>query len=322
MTNPEISRVHIGISSCLLGEKVRFDGGHKKDEFLTSHFGRFVEWVPVCPEFEIGLGVPRESLRLVSDGKAVHLVAPRSGLDHTERMRQWTIEQARRLADQQLCGYVLKRSSPSCGLERVKVYSSGSDLLNREGRGLFAAGLVDTFPNLPMEEEGRLNDARLRENFVSQVFCYKRWTDLQNQGLTRARIMQFHARHKYLLMAHHQDGMRKLGNLIGGSARSSSPKRIGAEYFAAFCDVMRRTPTRRNHTNVLQHLAGYFSEQLASDDRAELSEVIDRYRREQLPLIVPVTLIRHYVRKFDIEYLKDQIYLDPHPDELNLLNQL
>jgi uncharacterized protein YbgA (DUF1722 family)/uncharacterized protein YbbK (DUF523 family) len=321
LTSPDISRVRIGISSCLLGEKVRFDGGHKKDEFLTSHFGRYVEWVPVCPEFEIGLGIPRESLRLVSDGKSNRLVATRSGLDHTERMNQWTIEQAGRLADQGLCGYVLKRSSPSCGMERVKVYK-GTGLLHRDGRGLFAAGLVDRFPHLPMEEEGRLNDPRLRENFVSQVFSYKRWMVLRNEGLTRARIMQFHARHKFLLMAHHQNGMRTLGNLIGQAGKTISPKRLGEQYFDAFCEVMRHTPTRRNHANVLQHLAGYFSEQLAPDDRAELSEVIDRYRQDRLPLIVPVTLIRHYVRKLDVEYLNDQIYLDPHPDELNLLNQL
>jgi len=317
----EETRVRIGISSCLLGEKVRFDGGHKKDEFLTSHFGRYVEWVPLCPEFEIGLGVPRESLRLVSDGKAVRLVAPRSGLDHTDRMNNWTTEQASRLTDERLCGYVLKRSSPSCGLERVKVYGD-SGVPNRDGRGLFAAGLVDRFPNLPMEEEGRLNDARLRENFVSQVFSYRRWMDLQQDGLTRARITHFHARHKYLLMAHHQNEMRALGSLIGRADRTISAKRLGAEYFDAFCKVMRHTPTRRNHTNVLQHLGGYFSDQLDAHDRAELAEVIDRYRRDRLPLIVPVTLIRHYVRKLSVEYLKDQIYLDPHPDELNLLNQI
>jgi uncharacterized protein YbgA (DUF1722 family) len=173
-----------------------------------------------------------------------------------------------------------------------------------------------------VEEEGRLHDPRLRENFVSQVFCYKRWMDLQKEGLTCARIMQFHARHKFLLMAHQQTGVRSLGNLIGRAGRSISATRLGSEYLDAFCHVMRHTPTRRNHTNVLQHLAGYFSGQLASDDRAELAEVIDRYRRDRLPLIVPLTLIRHYVRKLNVEFLKDQVYLDPHPDELNLLNQL
>jgi len=315
------TRVRIGISSCLLGQKVRFDGGHKKDDFLTNRFGRYVEWVPVCPEFEIGLGVPRESLRLVTEGKSIHLIAPRSGLDHTDRMNKWTRAYADRLANQGLCGYVLKRSSPSCGLERVKVYGD-SGMPTREGRGLFAAGLEDQFPNLPMEEEGRLNDPRLRENFVSQVFCYKRWSDLGESGLTRSRIMQFHARHKYLLMSRHQAGARRLGNFIGQAERSMTGKRLGEEYFNDFCQIMRHTPTRRNHTNVLQHLAGYFSERLDSGDRAELSAVIDRYRQDGLPLIVPVTLIRHYVRKFSVEYLNDQVYLDPGPDELNLLNQL
>jgi uncharacterized protein YbgA (DUF1722 family)/uncharacterized protein YbbK (DUF523 family) len=321
MMDRSTSHVRIGISSCLLGEKVRFDGGHKKDDFLANRFGRYVEWVPICPEFEIGLGVPRESLRLVSEGKSIYLIAPRSGLDHTDRMDKWTREYAGRLANRGLCGYVLKRSSPSCGLERVKVYGD-SGMPTREGRGLFAAGLVDQFPNLPMEEEGRLNDPRLRENFVSQVFCYKRWSDLGEYGLTRARIMQFHARHKYLLMSRHQVGARNLGNLIGHAERSMTARRLGEEYFNAFCKVMRHTPTRRNHTNVLQHLAGYFSERLDSSDRAELSAVIDRYRQEGLPLIVPVTLIRHYVRKFSVEYLNDQVYLDPGPCELNLLNQL
>jgi uncharacterized protein YbgA (DUF1722 family) len=236
-------------------------------------------------------------------------------------MNNWTREQAGRLAERGLCGYVLKRSSPSCGLERVKVYG-GTGVPSREGRGLFAAGLVDYFPNLPMEEEGRLNDPRLRENFVSQVFSYKRWLDLVKSGVTRSRIIEFHMRHKYLLMSRNQHGARSLGNLIGQAEGSISPRRLGEDYFNAFCKVMRHTPTRRNHTNVLQHLAGYFSERLDSGDRAELSAVINRYREDGLPLIVPVTLIRHYVRKFGVQYLSDQVYLDPGPSELNLLNQL
>jgi len=193
---------------------------------------------------------------------------------------------------------------------------------NKQGRGIFASGLVERFPNLPMEEEGRLNDPRLRENFVSQVFCYKRWTDLLKDGITRSRIMQFHARHKYLLMAHHQAGVRRLGNLLGESERTTPVRRLGEGYFNAFCELMRRTPSRRNHANVLQHLAGYFSAKLDSADRAELAAVIDRYRQAYLPLIVPITLIRHYVRKFDVQYLNDQVYLNPGTDELHLLNQL
>jgi len=321
MTDAANQRVRIGISSCLLGAQVRFDGGHKKDEFLTKHFGRYVEWVPVCPEVEIGLGVPRESLRLDDEGKGAHLVAPRSGLDHTERMKEWTRKQAKDLVEQELCGFVLKRGSPSCGLVRVKVYHD-KGLLHKNGQGLFASSLVEQFPHLPVEEEGRLNDPRLRENFVSQVFCYSRWRELQREGLTRARIMKFHASHKFLLMAHQQVGSRALGSLLGQAGRTATPKQLGNAYFEKFSEVMRHTPTRRNHTNVLQHMAGYFSPQLSADDRLEITEVIDRYRQERLPLIVPITLIRHYVRKLGVEYLQDQVYLDPHPDELNLLNQL
>jgi uncharacterized protein YbgA (DUF1722 family)/uncharacterized protein YbbK (DUF523 family) len=314
-------RVRVGISSCLLGERVRYDGGHKKDEFLTNHFGRFVEWVPLCPEVAIGLGVPRETIRLVDDKHGIHLIAPGSGLDHTEKMVRWTDEQSGFIAKQELCGYVLKRSSPTCGMERVKVFR-GSGVLHRAGSGIFAAGLMQHFPNLPLEEEGRLNDPRLRENFVSRVFCYRRWLDLTKQGLTRSRIMQFHAQHKFLLMAHNQTALRVLGNQVGAAAKHKPLKELGVEYFNGFSEIMKRTPTRRNHTNVLQHLAGYFSEQLSADDRAELAQVIDSYRLERLPLIVPITLIRHYVRKLNVDYLKDQVYLNPHPDELNLLNQL
>jgi uncharacterized protein YbgA (DUF1722 family)/uncharacterized protein YbbK (DUF523 family) len=304
-------RVRIGISSCLLGERVRFDGGHKRDAFLTDVFGRYVEWVPVCPEIEIGLGVPRETLRLRNDDGRVRLVSPGSGADHTEKMKAWSASRIEQLANQNLCGYVLKRSSPSCGLERVKVYRN-TGLLHRDGVGLFAAALTNRLTNLPVEEEGRLNDPRLRENFVSSVFSYKRWMDLVKKGVTRASVMQFHANHKFLLMAHSQAGTRRLGNLTAA----------GEQYFNAFCEVMRRTPTRRNHTNVLQHLAGFFTKKLDPADRSELTGLIWDYHRGLVPLIVPVTLIRHYVRKFSVTYLEDQIYLNPHPHELMLLNQL
>lgn len=312
--------VRIGISSCLLGENVRFDGGHKRDEFLTGRLGRYVEWVPVCPEMEIGLGVPRESLRLAGSEGGPRLIAPRSGLDHTGRMNAWAAGYCAGLEKLGLSGYVLKRSSPSCGLERVKVYRESGPV--HEGTGLFAAMLRKWLPNLPLEEEGRLNDARLRENFVSRVLAYRRWKDLEGEGLTRAGITRFHARHKYLLMAHRQSGMRDAGNLIGQAGKTVPASRLGKDYFDAFSSVMRQTPTRRNHTNVLQHLAGYFSERLSADDRQELAQAIDSYRRDELPLVVPLALVRHHVRKLDVDYLEDQVYLNPHPEELKLLNTL
>jgi len=306
-----LTPVRVGISSCLLGERVRFDGGHKRDAFLMDVFGRYVEWVPVCPEMEIGLGIPRETLRLQDNGSGIRLVASASGADHTSRMATWATRRLEQLAKLELCGYVLKRSSPSCGMERVKVYRK-TGVLHRNGTGVFAALLLDSLPNLPVEEEGRLNDPLIRENFISAVFSYRRWLDLLRAGLSHTAVMEFHARHKFLLLAHSQSETRRLGNLTS----------LGLEYFNAFCEVMRHPPTRRNHTNVLQHLAGYFSRDLSAGDRAEVTQVIDGYRRALIPLIVPITLIRHYVRKYAITYIENQVYLNPHPHELMLLNQL
>ncbi len=304
-------RIRIGISSCLLGQSVRFDGGHKRNAFLSDVLSRYVEWVPVCPEVEMGLGVPRETLRLVDNGAGVRLTGKRSGTDHSETMRGWIQNRSEQLADLGLCGFVFKRSSPSCGVQHVKVYRQ-DHLLHTNGTGLFAKAIVDRFEELPVEDEGRLNDPRLCENFISSVFAYNRWRELESDGLTRAAVMRFHARHKYFLMAHDQILARRLGRLTTEAQA----------YFALFCRTIRRIPTRRNHTNVLQHMAGYFSDALSNSDRAEITEVIERYRLATLPLIVPMTLIRHYVRKHAVAYLEEQIYLDPHPIELRLLNQL
>ena len=302
--------VRVGISSCLLGQNVRFDGGHKRDTFLADIFGQHVQWIPVCPEMEIGLGVPRESLRLVDINGDIRLIA-NSGVDHTEKMRSWSDKRIEQLAKQNLCGYVFKRKSPSCGMERVNVYhENGSP--HQQGSGLFSSALMRRLSLIPVEEEGRLQDPRLRENFISRVFCYKRWIDFVKSGVTRSAIMTFHARHKFLLMAHNQEGARCLGNV---AAR-------GDDYFQLFSSVMRQTPTRRNHTNVLQHAAGYFSKNLCTGDRTELTELIDRYRHALVPLIAPITLIRHYVRRYSVSYLSEQVYLDPDPPELMLLNEI
>jgi len=311
--------VRLGISSCLLGENVRFDGGHKRDPFLVEAFGKYVEWTPVCPEVEMGLGVPRETLRLVQHGNHPALVSA-SGINHTSAMKAWAAGRFDDLAPLGLCGYVLKRGSPSCGLERVRLYHANGQA-TRDGQGMFASELLRRFPELPVEEEGRLNDPRLRENFVSRVFCYQRWRDLCAPGFRRSSLTVFHAQHKYLLMSRNQAGAKRLGALLG-EGKAIPLSSLASQYFKMFMEVMRHTPTRRSHTNVLQHLAGHFSDQLESSDRAELADTIDRYRRELLPLIAPLILVRHYVRKLGIEYLAQQIYLDPHPRELMLLNEL
>jgi uncharacterized protein YbgA (DUF1722 family)/uncharacterized protein YbbK (DUF523 family) len=316
-----ITPVRLGISSCLLGQEVRFDGGHKRDAFLVEVFGRYVEWVPVCPEVEMGLGVPRETMRLESHGGEVRLITPKTGADHTERLRTFADNRLAALANERLCGYIFKKDSPSCGMERVRVYPNHTSP-NRSGRGLFAAALMQRFPYLPVEEEGRLNDPRLRENFVSRVFAYQRWRQMAEKPITRAALMGFHARHKFLLVAHSQIGTQRLGRLLAHPEQFPDENALATAYLEGFAEVMRKTPTRRSHTNVLQHLAGYVSKPLDPDEREELTEMIDQYRRGLLPLIVPVTLIRHYVRKFKVPYLLDQVYLTPHPHELMLLNQL
>jgi uncharacterized protein YbgA (DUF1722 family)/uncharacterized protein YbbK (DUF523 family) len=317
-----VSPVRIGISSCLLGEAVRYDGGHKRDRFLTEVLGEYVEWVPVCPEVEVGLGTPRPTIRLQSGGgKIVRLVMPSTGEDLSERMAAYSEGRVRELEDADLSGYVLKKDSPSCGMARVKVEDDNGAPVRR-GIGLFAAALLRLLPHLPVEEEGRLNDPRLRENFISRVYAYRRWKDMVAVGPSRASLTRFHAAHKFLCMAHNQVGTRRLGRLLGRAPRYRRASGLAAEYVDSFTAVMRRLPTRRNHTNVLRHMAGVVSRLLDRGDREELTDAIEEYRRGLLPLIVPVTLIRHYVRKQDVACLRDQVYLAPHPHELMLLNRV
>lgn len=313
--------VRIGVSACLLGERVRYDGGHKRDRFLTDVLGPFVQWVPLCPEVEIGLGTPRPTLRLEAGGSGrTRLVMPSTGDDLTERMASWSERRVSRLGELDLSGYVLKKDSPSCGLERVKVWDANS-VPARRGTGVFARALLQLAPHLPVEEEGRLNDPRLRENFISRVFAYRRWKDRMAGGINRAALMGFHAAHKFLCMAHNQAATRRLGRLLG-DASGRRPRALAAEYLDGFTEIMRRLPSRRNHVNVLQHMMGYVSNRLDAEDTAELVEAIEDYRQGLVPLIVPVTLLRHYVRKLDVPYLRDQVYLWPHPHELMLLNHV
>jgi uncharacterized protein YbgA (DUF1722 family)/uncharacterized protein YbbK (DUF523 family) len=320
-TAPEIPRVRIGISACLLGEEVRYNGGHKRDAFLTDTFGRYVEWVPVCPEVELGLGTPRPPIRLERYGGEIRLVMPCTGADYTDAMRSWAERRVEALAGLDLDGYVLKRDSPSCGMERVKVYHGPGAPL-KEGRGLFADVLMTRLPDLPVEEEGQLNDPLLRENFVARVFVHHRWREGEKAGWTRDSLMRFHERHKLLLMARNQAGMRRLGRLLGEADPETPVEELASAYREGLTEILHRPAIRRGHAHVLQHLAGYVSDGLDREDRAELAETIERYRLGLVPLIVPLTLIRHHVRRQGIEHLQDQVYLDPHPHELMLLNHV
>lgn len=312
--------IRIGISSCLLGEAVRFDGGHKRDRFLTGTFGPFVEWVPVCPEVECGLGTPRESMRLMRTDNDVRLLTVKTGVDLTDRLATYAQRRIAELASEDLCGYVLKKDSPSCGLERVKVYDAHR-VPAKSGRGIFAARLIERFADLPVEEEGRLSDPRLRENFVERVFAYWRLRGLFSGTWDVGALVHFHTAHKLILMAHSQDAYQQLGRLVAG-ARTVIRKDLEPQYTKTFMSALAMIATPRHHTNVLQHIAGFFKDRLDRDSKADLAAAIEDYRRELVPLIVPITILRHYVRVHKIAYLAGQLYLEPHPKELMLRNHV
>ncbi len=312
--------LRLGISRCLLGDEVRFDGGHKRDSFLTDVFGRYVEWVPVCPEVEAGLGTPREAMRLVGDPQNPRLVTIKSGTDHTRALETLTTNRIAQLMELDLSGYVFKKGSPSCGIERVRLYNE-QGIHNRNGVGLFARAFIEQFPLIPVEEEGRLCEPTLRENFIERVFCYRRWQDLLQSGITRRALVQFHTIHKYLLLAHSPQQYEVLGRLVGQAERHR-PKEFAHRYGELFMKALAVKATVRKHVNVLQHILGYFKDQLGAHEKAELLEVIGDYHQELTPLVVPLTLIKHYVKIFDVGYIRDQVYLNPHPKELMLRNHV
>jgi uncharacterized protein YbgA (DUF1722 family)/uncharacterized protein YbbK (DUF523 family) len=313
-------RVKLGISACLLGDKVRYDGQHKLDPYLKVTFGQFVEWVRVCPEVDCGLPVPREAMRLVGDPQSPRLVTQRTGIDHTDRMLRWSRGVLRRLDKEGLCGFIFKSKSPSSGLSRVKVYGA-SGMPGKTGRGLFAGAVVEHFPLLPVEDDGRLHDPGLRENFIERVFVFKRWRELVEKGRTLKGLIDFHSDHKASIMAHSPKHLRTLGRIVA-QAKQRGLRRVYEEYFEVLMQALHLQATVKKNVNVLQHLMGYFKKQLTSDEKQELLDVIGQYHRELIPLIVPVTLIQHYVRKYQEPYLMRQIYLHPHPVELMLRNHV
>lgn len=311
-------KIRIGISSCLLGEMVRYDGGHQLDRYLRDTLGAWFEYVPVCPEVETGLPTPRETLRLVESDAGVRLVFSRSGEDITERMQGWAARRVEKLAGEDLCGFIFKAKSPSSGMERVKVYDRNG-VPAKKGVGVFAGAFMTRFPQLPVEEDGRLNDPHLRENFIECVFVYRRWRALLAGGADAAGLVDFHTRHKLLLLSHSPEIYRQMGKLVA-RAGSLPLAQLLADYQELLMKGMRLHATVRKHVNVLQHLLGYFKRQLSADEKQEALELIDAYRRGSVPLIVPITLINHYVRKYREPYLSRQHYLQPHPLELQLRN--
>jgi len=317
--------IRLGISACLLGEKVRHDGGHKLDHYLTETLGRFADWVPVCPEVETGLGIHREPMRLVGTAKEARLITRRTHIDHTDRMLKWARGRIRELSRENLCGFIFKSRSPSSGMRHVKIYSE-EGVSGPVGSGIWAGALMAANPLLPVEDESRLREAGVRENFIERVFVYHRWRQLLAERPSTGRLVEFHSDHKYLIMAHSPALLRQLGRILSSSESTQGKKPMARELYAAYLpalmEALRLRATVKKNVNVLNHIMGYFSRTLAPDEKQELLEVIKDYHRGLTPLVVPVTLINHYVRKYDEPYLSHQLYLNPHPAELMLRNHV
>lgn len=311
-----MNKIPIGISSCLLGQEVRFDGGHKCDSYITGTLGQYFEFHPFCPEVAIGLGVPRPTLHLENiEGKIRCVGVKDPGHDVTERLRDY----ADQLKDQYagLCGYILKKGSPSCGMERVKVYAGAQS--RPDGVGIFAEAMMRLNPLLPVEEEGRLGDPGLRENFIQRVYVYYRWKRLLDEGVSANSLTRFHARHKLIIMSH--GDYRELGQMLAGLSQESLAE-VAERYISRLMKMLKHVPTRSQHVNVLQHIQGYLKKELSADDKAEMVEVIERYRRGEIPLIVPLTLLKHHFRKAPDPYIEESYYMSPYPQELRLINAL
>jgi uncharacterized protein YbgA (DUF1722 family)/uncharacterized protein YbbK (DUF523 family) len=315
-----MEKIKIGISSCLLGEKVRYDGGHKRDQYITDTLGQYFEWMPVCPEVEYGLPVPREAMHLVGDPEAPRIVTVRTGTDRTEGMLKWVKGKLKTLEQSDLHGFIFKSRSPSSGIGGVTVYTP-SGMPGKKGAGLFGGAFIRSFPLIPVIDNGRLHDPGLRENFIERVFVYRRWKEFLMRGASVKDLIAFHTEHKLLILSHSPKHLTALGRLVA-DVKQYAPVEILSRYITQLTDALRLLATTKKNTNVLHHIIGYFTQHLSADDKKELLEVINAYHKGYVPLIVPVVLINHYVRKFDETYLKTQYYLNPHPIELMLRNHV
>lgn len=312
--------IKLGISSCLLGNNVRYDGKHKHDRFLTDTMGKYAEYVPVCPETECGLGTPRETLQLVGNPDNPRLVATHTRQDYTEQMTRWISKRIAALEKEDLCGFIFKKNSPSCAIEGLKIYDE-KGRVPKKGAGIFARIFMVHFPLIPAEDEERLYNLKLRENFIERIFVYKRWRELLAEKKTRGNLTEFHTRHKLLILSHSPALYRTMGKLVA-EAKNMSASELYDRYQDFLSQALKLKTSPGKNANVLQHMAGYFKKQLSSDEKQELAEAIGQYQQGNVPLIVPLTLINHCARKYDQPYLKKQYYLQPHPAELLLRNHV
>ncbi|MGV8918748.1 MAG: YbgA family protein [Pseudomonas sp.] len=316
---PDLLKPKLGVSACLMGVEVRYNGGHKESHLCTQRLREFFDFVPACPEVAIGMGIPREAIRLIGDPQAPQAIGSvHADLNVTQPLADYGKHMATQMND--ICGYIFMQKSPSCGLERVKVYQDNG-LPAPVGRGIYAQAFCTAQPDLPVEEDGRLNDPVLRENFITRVFAYADWQALLQRGLSRRELIEFHSRYKYQLMANNPAQYRVLGKMLGSMAKADAQE-VGPRYFSELMSALKRCATRGTHTNVLQHLNGYFKKTMSADDRLEMQRLIAQYRRGVVPLVVPLTLLKHHLRQHPDPYVAQQVYLQPHPENLSLRNAI
>jgi uncharacterized protein YbgA (DUF1722 family)/uncharacterized protein YbbK (DUF523 family) len=315
-----MEKIKLGISTCLLGENVCYDGGNKLDRFLTDTLGQYVDYVPVCPEVECGLSVPREPMHLEGNPDSPHLVTSHTKEDMTDRMVRWAMRRVKELEREDLCGFIFKSNSPSSGMQRIRVYNQ-KGIPIKKGVGIFARIFMDHFPLLPVEDEARIHDPGLRENLIERIFGLKRWRQALAKKESRRIIVDFHTKHKLFILSHSPRHYQAMGKLVA-TAKGLPLKEFYSQYQTLLMEALKLKTTSQKNSNVLMHMMNYFKEQLSSDEKKELLEVIDFYRKGEILLIVPITLINHYVRKYDQPYLKQQVFLNPHPLELQLRNHV
>lgn len=313
--------IRLGISSCLLGQEVRYNGGHKHDPFLTGTLGKYLEFIPVCPEVEAGMGTPRETVRLEGSPHSPRMIGSQTRTDWTDHINLFSQRRVKGLAGFHLHGYILKKNSPSCGVERVRVYDDRG-LADRKGRGLFAAALLKRFPLLPVEEEDRLHDMTIRENFLERVFAYQRWTTLLARRPSPSDLASFHSRHKCTLLSHSPEAYRKLRRLLEGGIEKTNGPQLIDKYGPLFMSALKVRATPRKHADVLFHLLGYLKKALDAPDREEATRCIEQYRQGLMPLLMPLTLLQHHFRRHPVDWVNEQTYLNPHPAELMLRNHV
>ena len=313
-----MEKIPVGISSCLLGQPVRYDGGHKLDSYIVGTLAEYFDFKPFCPEVAIGMGTPRPTIQLAKIGHDIRSIGVKNpAVDVTDALRDYANQQ--KVVHAELCGYILKKDSPSCGMERVKVYANNQPQPQKIGTGIYAQAMMQNNPLLPVEEEGRLGDPRLRENFIQRVYVLHRWKQLLAEGVTPSRLTRFHARHKLIVMSH--DNYVDLGRLLAGVTKSNVEETTKT-YIQQLMTILKKPASRKSHVNVLQHIQGYLKKDLVADDKAELCELIEDYRQGKVPLIVPITLLKHHFRKNPDPYIEDSYYMSPYPAELRLINEI